>query len=310
MATICDSYNPSRTEAQRFWDDQSKWIKASADVLEGFPKSLNSSLAWEGEDMRDKVSQWKLCLSEEDIAKYEDLSSISSSTFELPGELAQRLRQLADNVYTGCGFQIIHGLDPSSFSARQNIILYAGLSSHIFPQRGFVDVAGRRVIGHVVNVQDGNNGPETVAPAFTNTPLKRDQKSYEPLRNPGCLTRWQRKRNTQLPAPSQAQLEALDAVQFVAERNSMTVPVCKGDILFINDMAVFHAREGFDESRATTKRHLMKMYLRDPCQGWSLPESVHEDFSPRYAQTSGSSKEEIWDIHHKDGLEELSFVNG
>ncbi|VUC37547.1 unnamed protein product [Clonostachys rosea] len=182
MATVCDSYNPSRTEAQRFWDEQSKWVKASADVLEGFPKRLNSSLAWKGEDMWDKVSQWKLCLSAEDIGaistavlsfdkKYEDLSSISPSTFELPVELAQHLRQLADNVYTGCGFQIIHGLDPSSFSARQNIILYAGLSAHVFPQRGFVDVAGQRVIGHVVNVQDRGNGPETVAPAFTNTPL-------------------------------------------------------------------------------------------------------------------------------------------
>ena len=46
----------------------------------------------------------------------------------------------------------------------------------------------------------------------------------------------------------------------------MTLPVSKGDMLFRNDMAVFHAREGFDESCVNMKRHLMKMYLRDADQ--------------------------------------------
>ena len=74
---------------------------------------------------------------------------------------------------------------------------------------------------------------------------------------------WQCRCNTQLSALSRAQLEASDALHLTAKRNAMTLPVSKGDMLFRNDMAVFHAREGFDESCVNMKRHLMKMYLRD-----------------------------------------------
>lgn len=79
--------------------------------------------------------------------KYEDLSSLSASTFELPATFSQRLRGLSDHLYNGVGFQIIHGLDPSKYTERQKIIVYAGVSAHICPQRGFVDVVGKGVVG-------------------------------------------------------------------------------------------------------------------------------------------------------------------
>lgn len=79
-------------------------------------------------------------------AQYEELASISASTFELPAPLSQRLRQIAGRLYDGVGFQIVHGLDSSKYTARQNIIIYAGVSAHICPQRGQVDIEGREVI--------------------------------------------------------------------------------------------------------------------------------------------------------------------
>ncbi len=97
---------------------------------------------------------------------------------------------------------------------------------------------------------------------------------------------WQRKRNTQSSALSRAQLEASDALHLTAKRNAATLPVSRGDMLFRNDMAVFHAREGFDESCVNMKRHLMKMYLRDADQGWTVPQSLQEIFTARYARRS------------------------
>lgn len=85
-------------------------------------------------------------------AKFEDLSAISASTFELPASFSRRLRKLSDQLYDGVGFQLIHGIDPGRYSPRQKIIVYAGVSSHICPQRGFVDVIAKGVIGKPVMI--------------------------------------------------------------------------------------------------------------------------------------------------------------
>ncbi|KAF9769781.1 hypothetical protein IL306_012743 [Fusarium sp. DS 682] len=121
---------------------------------------------------------------------------------------------------------------------------------------------------------------------------------------------WQRKRNTELPAPSQDQMRALDAVQFIAQKNAIKPPVFLGGMVFINDMAVFHARDGFKNGDASMKRHLLKMYLRDPEQGWTVPQSLQETFGARYTRKPDDQSPEVWDIDHQPGLEVLSFVNG
>jgi hypothetical protein len=79
--------------------------------------------------------------------KHYELSSLSASTFELPSEFSQRLRGLSNQLYNGVGFQIIHGLDPTRYNSKQQIIVYAGVSAHICPQRGTVDVKGTGVLG-------------------------------------------------------------------------------------------------------------------------------------------------------------------
>jgi len=80
-------------------------------------------------------------------ANHDDLSELSSSTFDLPAPFSQRLRKLSDQVYKGVGFQLIRGLDPSKYTPEQNLIVYAGVSSHVCPQRGFVDVKAKGVVG-------------------------------------------------------------------------------------------------------------------------------------------------------------------
>lgn len=125
------------------------------------------------------------------------------------------------------------------------------------------------------------------------------------------VTGWQRKRNADLPQPTQAQLEALDAVQFTAMKNKIVLPVVKGDMLFVNDMALFHAREGFDDGGIPMKRHLGKMYLRDPDQGWDIPPSVEERWAKRYgANQLDGTRKETWHIIPEPGLEESSSDNG
>ncbi|PNP81011.1 hypothetical protein FNYG_05478 [Fusarium nygamai] len=121
---------------------------------------------------------------------------------------------------------------------------------------------------------------------------------------------WPRKQNSELPAPSQEQMRALDAVQLIAQKNAMPLTISRDDMIFINDMAVFHARSEFKEGDPSMKRHLLKTYLRDPEQGWVVPQSLQETFGVRYTHKPGDLSPEVWDIDHKRGLEELPFVNG
>ncbi|KAG4257464.1 hypothetical protein FPRO04_08576 [Fusarium proliferatum] len=105
---------------------------------------------------------------------------------------------------------------------------------------------------------------------------------------------WQRKRNSELPAPSQKQMRALDAVQFIAQKNTMSLPISRGDMIFINDLAVFHARGEF----------------KDGDGSWQVPQSLQETFGARYTRKPGNLNPEFWDVNHEPDLEELSFVNG
>ncbi|KAF5704966.1 Clavaminate synthase [Fusarium globosum] len=105
---------------------------------------------------------------------------------------------------------------------------------------------------------------------------------------------WPCKRNSELPAPRQKQMRALDAVQFIAQKNTMSLPISRGDMVFINDLAVFHARGEFKDGDA----------------GWQVPQSLQETFGARYTRKPGNLNPEFWDVNHEPDLEELSFVNG
>lgn len=52
-------------------------------------------------------------------------------------------------------------------------------------------------------------------------------------------------RSTDIPPITEAQAEALDALHFLAEKFSLTLDFQKGDVQYINNLSIFHARDGF-----------------------------------------------------------------
>ncbi|EHK99904.1 hypothetical protein M7I_4231 [Glarea lozoyensis 74030] len=357
MAAACATYTPSELDTKRFWDIEASRQKTKVEIPYGFPAKLESSLAWKGEDIdvENEQAEWKLDLTDEEIsaidAALKTFEALSASTFELPSEFSQRLRSLSDQLYEGVGFQIIHGLDPTKYNSKQQMIVYAG--------RGTVDVKGTGVLAHIVNVQAGNKLKAT-APAFSNIPLSFHTDNceimaffyldtaiegvlhtltepwvldtFKPLdlqpprhcrllQQTGCpkipvlfrfsrypITGWQRQRNAALSIPTTAQHETADAIQFIAMKNAITLPVAKGDMLFVNDLALFHARTGFKDDDIPMKRHLVKMYFRDPEQGWDIPEEMENEWRTSYKKEEGM--EEVWNVLYKAGIEELSMLNG
>lgn len=67
-------------------------------------------------------------------------------------------------------------------------------------------------------------------------------------------------RNPEIPPITEAQAEALDALHFLGEKFCVNTHFEKGDIQYVNNVALFHARDGFvDEGE---KRYVY--YPSDP----------------------------------------------
>ncbi|KAG5652861.1 hypothetical protein H0H81_003360 [Sphagnurus paluster] len=59
-------------------------------------------------------------------------------------------------------------------------------------------------------------------------------------------------RSETIPPITEAQAEALDALHFIAERYALGLNFQKGDIQYINNLSIFHARDGFRDDGAQT----------------------------------------------------------
>jgi len=59
---------------------------------------------------------------------------------------------------------------------------------------------------------------------------------------------WGLPRSSDIPPITEAQAEALDALHFTAERYAVSLDFHQGDIQYVNNLSIFHARGGFQDS--------------------------------------------------------------
>ncbi|KAF8995161.1 taurine catabolism dioxygenase TauD [Cyathus striatus] len=87
-------------------------------------------------------------------------------------------------------------------------------------------------------------------------------------------------RSDKIPPITEAQAEALDAFHFLAEDYSLELNFQKGDIQYIKNLSIFHARDGFTDDEEQT-RHLLRFWQRNEELAWKLPEQL----KPLWKQT-------------------------
>ncbi|TAQ89929.1 hypothetical protein B7494_g1785 [Chlorociboria aeruginascens] len=80
-------------------------------------------------------------------------------------------------------------------------------------------------------------------------------------------------RPANLPKLNIAQVSALNEVQALAHRFKLSLPTREGDLTFINNFAVLHAREEFQDSEQN-RRYLVRMWLKNNELAWKLPEQL------------------------------------
>jgi hypothetical protein len=55
-------------------------------------------------------------------------------------------------------------------------------------------------------------------------------------------------RSSEIPPITEAQAEALDALHFLGEKYALGLNFQQGDIQYINNLSIFHARDGFTDT--------------------------------------------------------------
>ncbi|KAF7987106.1 hypothetical protein HWV62_295 [Athelia sp. TMB] len=92
-------------------------------------------------------------------------------------------------------------------------------------------------------------------------------------------------RSNNIPPISEAQAEALDTLQFLAEKYALRIQCQKGDIQYINNLSLIHTREGFRNDKEHT-RHLLTFWLRNEELAWKIPEYLDAKWQQLYYSTT------------------------
>ncbi|KAJ4321287.1 hypothetical protein N0V84_005421 [Fusarium piperis] len=345
--------------------------KFETTLPEGFPKELASDLVWDGKDLAAKYD-WNYYLTEADIEEIDEalknfrslnlpLGYINQTTFVLP-KLHDKLRAISKEIHQGHGFKVVRGVPVDKYTREENIIVYAGISSHIAPVRGRQDhqYEGKRAdvaVAHIKDITREVDAHRIGAPAYTTEkqvfhtdsgdvialfalgeaeeggqsylssswnvynqlaktrpdlirtlteqwaseefgkvgkrfelrPLLYHQPATE--QDPERLIiqyarrrytgYWGLPRSSDIPPITEAQAEALDTLHFLAEKHAVSLDFHKGDIQYVNNLSIFHARGGFKDS-PEKQRHLVRLWLRDPEFAWKTPEALRPRWNNVY----------------------------
>ncbi|KAJ3542785.1 hypothetical protein NM208_g3907 [Fusarium decemcellulare] len=338
-------------------------------------KQLKGDVVWDGATLAETYD-WTYVLNDEQLAEIDravahfkslnlSFGYITEETFPLPS-LHSELRRLSRELHSGHGFFVIRGIQVDKHSREENIIIYAGLSTHIAKERGRQDhkYDGKPAAVVLTHIKDLSHSDTDIigSPAYTTdkqvfhtdsgdivalfaletakeggaSKLTSTWKVYNEIARtrPDLIhtlseswdmevfeksdKQWMERpllhllpatekapqrvalqygrryfvgfgalpRSQDIPPITEAQAEALDTLHFVGEKFCVNTEFQKGDIQYINNLNIFHARDGFVDGGGK-QRHLLRLWLRDPENAWQTPkvlrprwDQIYKDVTP------------------------------
>ncbi|PMD58017.1 Clavaminate synthase-like protein [Hyaloscypha bicolor E] len=105
-------------------------------------------------------------------------------------------------------------------------------------------------------------------------------------------------RDADLPPLSRLQHEALEAVQRIAVKHQLALSFQPGDLTFVNNFAILHAREAFTDDEVN-QRYLVRMWLKNDLLAWKLPHPLQEGSKKIFHD---KSLQEVWNIAYTPRL--------
>ncbi|KAL2195124.1 hypothetical protein P885DRAFT_41188 [Corynascus similis CBS 632.67] len=77
-----------------------------------------------------------------------------------------------------------------------------------------------------------------------------------------------------VPALSQLQIESLEVLSALATKHRYCLDLKLGDIVFINNLSLLHARDPYVDPSEGPGRHLVRLWLRNPKLAWTIPHAM------------------------------------
>lgn len=100
------------------------------------------------------------------------------------------------------------------------------------------------------------------------------------------------------PPLSPQQTRALEVVQELATKYARPLAMQLGDLTFVNNLTVLHARESFQDSPPDRVRYLVRMWLKNPSLALALPPKLEEGNRRIFGEEDLGVKED-WNIVYK-----------
>ncbi|KAJ4369025.1 hypothetical protein N0V83_006107 [Neocucurbitaria cava] len=91
-------------------------------------------------------------------------------------------------------------------------------------------------------------------------------------------------RDPTMPVVTKKQMHAMHAVEELAKRFCTKLDRQQGDIQFVNNLSIMHARGAYRGNNGKpSTRHLLRMFLRDPANAWGKPVRFRNNFDDPFA---------------------------
>ncbi|KAI0551117.1 Clavaminate synthase-like protein [Xylaria curta] len=115
--------------------------------------------------------------------------------------------------------------------------------------------------------------------------------------------------NNRIPDLQPSQKEALALLQQTATSQQMRLPACQGDIVFINNWGVLHARDSYEDDSMAT-RHLVRLWLRNEEYSWEVPKSMRTPWEASFGTKAQKIMNRQYPVAPMPEYMEPKFTNG
>ncbi|KAI1774469.1 Clavaminate synthase-like protein [Hypoxylon cercidicola] len=116
-------------------------------------------------------------------------------------------------------------------------------------------------------------------------------------------------RDSSIPSLTSEQEEALAILQKAAKRHQIRLETQPGDLVFINNLGLLHAREAYNDG-ATSSRHLVRLWLRNTELGWPIPPSMKMPWDAAFGDRAAKVVNRYYPIVPMPEYMQCKYSNG
>lgn len=98
-------------------------------------------------------------------------------------------------------------------------------------------------------------------------------------------------------------------LQRAAQKHQLRLETQPGDIVFINNLALLHARESYYDGAASS-RHLVRLWLRNTQLGWDIPPSMKMPWDAAFGDGARKVINRYYPIMPMPEYMECKYSNG